>query len=153
MAILQWGNASIKIGEMNRDSALRCSAELYAMAGALANSEDRITEEFISTLIAVNAPAVAIVGGKTIRAGDVSIAVDDETYTITLPLTVNTFGQLPFSASTLWAEAACNANGHLMDELKKALSRDLQRLSELQPGSAPSSNPTPVTKEIPTTGE
>lgn len=155
MATIHYGDAYIRIGEMSRATALGCFRELEFMVFAWINagaSEEMINRD-IATMIAVAAPVVVTQDGKVIRSGDVTIALpDNETFTFSLPLTREQFGEFSYSLSDMWLDAAVSENQHFQEELKKALSRITQMLSAPQSGSVPSPAPTMDPLATPTTG-
>ena len=139
MATFNWRDrVKVHIGEMSRTAAFGVARDFNPVSALFETDAARLEE--LELLVVVAAPARVLVDDKPIT-DTTTIDFDGELVTLALPLTRESFQALPFSLSRLWAEAAVDANPWVIDDLKNAISRNMQKPSVPQSGSGPSPEP------------
>ena len=136
MATFKWRDrVKVHIGEMSRTAAFGVARDFNPVSALFETDAARLEE--LELLVVVAAPARVLVDDKPIT-DTTTIDFDGELVTLALPLTRESFQALPFSLSRLWAEAAVDANPWVIDDLKNAISRNMQKPSVPPSGSGPS---------------
>ena len=139
MATFNWRDrVKVHIGEMSRTAAFGVARDFNPVSALFETDAARLEE--LELLVVVAAPARVLVDDKPIT-DTTTIDFDGELVTLALPLTRESFQALPFSLSRLWAEAAVDANPWVIDDLKNAISRNMQKPSVPPSGSGPSPEP------------
>lgn len=139
MASFTWrGRVKVHIGEMSRTAAFGVARDFNPINALFETDQARLEE--LELLVVVAAPARVLVDDKPVT-DTITIDFDGELVTLALPLTRERFQALPFSLSRLWADAAVDANPWVVDDLKNAVSRTQQKMSEPPSGSVPSPEP------------
>lgn len=104
--------------------------------------EPDTTLNTIGAYFAMYAPHKVYIDGQLADDGKHTITIDDEAFTVTLPLTVEGFMTLPGPLVGDWIEAASEQNDWLLKRLDFMVSRITSLLSAPPPGSGLSSEVT-----------
>ena len=139
MASFNWRErVKVHVGEMSRTAAFGVARDFNPVTALFETDAARLEE--LEILVVIAAPARILVDDKPV-SDPITVDFNGELVTLALPLTRESFQALPFSLSRLWAEAAVDANPWVIDDLKNAISRNMQKTSAPQSGSGPSPEP------------
>lgn len=147
MATITYNTVKVIIGTMSWAQALLFSKEFISFVETH-EDDSRTVMDTIGAYFAVYAPHKIFVNGNLIQEREnhlqtIVVQVNaDESFTITLPLTLDTFRQLPGPLAADWIEAAAEQNEWLLKRLDFLVSRAILNISVPLPGSGLSSEPT-----------
>ena len=151
MATVTYGPVSVAIGIMSWAEGIKLTKQFIGFVEQ--NTGDNTTTlNTIGAYFAIYAPHKVYVNKQLIEDGEHIITNGDHTFTLTLPLTVEQFVQLPGPLVGDWIEAATEENDWLIKRLDFMVSRIILTLNEPLPGSGPSSEPTKANAPTKTTG-
>lgn len=147
---------TVTVGEMSRTRALECTRHFDAISPLFTEKDGTIRyNELMSEfdlLAVMYAPSTVKLKGEVIGEGEQTIRYDDESFRLVLPLTREIVVALPMSLCQAWIGAAVEANGWIVDTLKKAWSLTLPKEPEPKSGNAPLREPMPTLQTTPTIG-
>jgi hypothetical protein len=154
MPSFTWRNLTVTVGEMSRAQALDCARDFNPLVGLFPANDTGLLME-LEVLCVLHSPATILGNDDGLQAatGSKTYTVDEKELTITLPITREAFDKLPYTLTKAWIIAAVDANGWLVDDLKKALSRITTQINASPSGSVPSSESTTTPQTTKTTGE
>jgi hypothetical protein len=151
MATIEYGNAKIVIGTMIWAKAIQCSKDFIGFVEQSTDEPDTVVNT-IGAYFALHAPHKIYIAGQLVEHGEHTITAGDETFPLTLPLTLESFMTLPGPLVGDWIEAATEQNDWLLKRLDFMVSRVISLTNAPPPDSGLSSEPTKVEKKTTTTG-
>lgn len=151
MATFTWNGLTVSVGEMSRAAALTCARQFGDAATIFTDFDDLMYEG--NLLVVLHAPVLVKFEGALLDKGQRELHFEDETLTLVLPPTRESFNALPMSLTQAWIDAAVRANGWFVDTLKKALSLASPTNSEPKSGDGLSNEPSATIPVTMTPGE
>ena len=140
MATFTWKDKlTVTVGEMSRTQGIDCARQFDLLAKVYTDYDELMREA--DALVVINSPTTIRTGDKMLSDGVHGIKLDDKVVKLVLPLTRDSFYELPMSLSEAWVNAAVSENGWFIDTLKKAFSLTSPNNSEPKSGSEPFSEP------------
>jgi len=151
MASIEYGPVKVVIGIMSWAEGIKLTKQFIGFVEQSTDDSATILNT-IGAYFAIYAPHKVYVNGQLIENGDHTVDNDDNPFTLTLPLTVEQFVQLPGPLVGDWIEAATEENDWLLKRLDFMVRRVISTISVPLPGGGLSSEPTPANEPTTTTG-